>query len=124
MKPDKPTSKERIEHALKAVNTIQSFIQSHTLKSFLDDERTISACLYQFTIIGEATFQVEYGILEKYDYPWYKVKSFRNLILHPFQGIEMRVIWDTITELLPELKALLQKVLKDEFRNIPLLSCS
>lgn len=98
---------------------MSSFIQFHTLKSFLEDERTISACLYQIIIIGEATFQVEYGILEKYDYPWRKVKSFRNFILHEYHGIEMRIIWDTITELLPELKVLLQKVLKDEFKNTP-----
>jgi uncharacterized protein with HEPN domain len=115
MKPDKPTSKERIEHAIKAIDSIQTFIKSKTLKTFLEDEKTISACLYQFSIIGEATFQVEYGILEKYKYPWHKVKSFRNFILHEYHGIEMRVVWDTITELLPGLKELLQKVLKNEF---------
>lgn len=53
MKPDKPSSKERLEHALKAIDLIESFIRPHTLKSFLKDEKTISACLYQFTIIGE-----------------------------------------------------------------------
>jgi len=115
MKPDKPTSKERVEHALKAIASIQSFIRPHTLKSFLEDEKTISACLYQYSIIGEATFQVEYGILEKYEYPWHKVKSFRNFFLHEYHAIEMRVIWDTTTEILPGLKDLLLNILENEF---------
>ena len=115
MKRDKPTSKERVEHVLKAIDFIQSFVKSHTLRSFLEDNRTISACLYQYTIIGEATFQIEYGILEKYEYPWHKVKSFRNMILHEYHGIEMRVVWDTTTEILPGLKELMQKILEIEF---------
>ncbi len=115
MKPDKPSNRERVEHAIKAIDTIQAFLKGHDLQSFLDDQRTISACLYQFTIVGEATFQIEYGILEKYEYPWHKIKSFRNFILHSYHAIEMKLVWDTSVTLLPELKSLLEKILVNEF---------
>jgi uncharacterized protein with HEPN domain len=115
MKPGKPTSKERVEHVLKAIQLIQSFSKKQTLQSFLKDEKTIYACLYQYSIIGEAIANMDYSILEKYDYPWHKVKSFRNFILHEYHAIEMRVIWDTTTEILPGLKELMQKILTDEF---------
>jgi uncharacterized protein with HEPN domain len=115
MKPDKPTSKERVEHVLKAIDLIQTYSKGHTIESFVEDNKSIDACLYQYTIIAEATSNIEYKILEKYDYPWFKVKSFRNLILHEYQAVDMRVIWDTTTEILPDLKELMLKILATEF---------
>ncbi len=117
IKRDKQTKQEQVEHAIKAIENILHFLKEHDLQSFLRDERTISACLYQFSIIGEATYQVENDILEKYPYPWYKIKSFRNFILHHYHGIEMKLVWDTATNLLPELKLLLEKILMEEFKN-------
>ena len=115
MKPNKPTDKERVKHVLKAVDFIQTYSENHTLKSFLQDDKTIDACLYQYTVIGEATANIDPTILEKYDYPWHKVKSFRNFILYEYHAIEMRVIWDTTIEILPGLKELILKILTNEF---------
>lgn len=92
MKPDKNTSRERVEHTRKAIQAIENFTRSHSLETFLKDEKTISACLYQFTIIGEATFQIDNDILEKYPYAWYRIKSFRNFILHSYHAIDMKVV--------------------------------
>lgn len=85
------------------------------MNHFLDDEKTISACLYQFAIISEATSHVDYDILEKYEYPWYKIRAFRNFILHEYHGIELRIVWETIQDVLPDLKLLLNKILVNEF---------
>ncbi len=115
MKPVKPTSKERVEHVLNAIQLIESFSQNYTLQSFLEDKKTLYACLYQYTIIGEATANIGNTILKKYDYPWSKVKSFRNFILHEYHAIEMRVIWHTTWETLPGLKEMMQKILANEF---------
>lgn len=46
MKKDKPTTKERVEHVVEAIELIDSFIHPHTLETFLLDPKTISACLY------------------------------------------------------------------------------
>jgi len=113
---DKAGSKERIEHVLKAIHMIKTYTQNHTLDSFLKDNKTIDACLYQYTIVGEAIANIDYTILEKYDYPWYKVKSFRNFILHEYHSIEMRIIWNTTTEILPELEEMMIKILEKEFK--------
>jgi uncharacterized protein with HEPN domain len=115
MKPDKPTSKERVQHVIEAIEAIQTFIAGHTEESLMKDLKTISACLYQFSIIGEATFHVESEVLKKYSYPWHKVKAFRNIILHEYFGIEMNVIWHTAIKILPELKQLMQEILKQEY---------
>ena len=50
MKLDKPSSRERIDHIIKAIQSIQTYSQSHTLESFLQDDKTIDACLYKYTL--------------------------------------------------------------------------
>lgn len=65
--------------------------------------------------VGEAIANTDSEILDKYDYPWYKVKSFRNFILHEYHAIDKRVIWDTTKKILPGLLDLMSTVLKDEF---------
>jgi uncharacterized protein with HEPN domain len=115
MKKNKPTSQERVEHVLQAIELILRFTQPHDLKSFLQDEKTISACLYQFAIVGEATVNIDHDILEKYSYPWYKIKAFRNFILHEYHGIEMKVVWDAAINFLPEVKEVMEKILREEF---------
>ena len=115
MKHDKPSSRERIDHILKAIQSIQTYSQSHSLESFLRDDKTIDACLYQYTIIGESIANIDSDILKKYDYPWHKVKSFRNFILHEYHAIEMSVIWNTTTEVLPGLNEIILKILAREF---------
>ena|ERR1017187_3891472 len=115
MKPDKPTSKERLEHILYAIERIQSYTFGHSEESFLNDWKALDASMYQFTIIGEGIANVEEDILKKYPYPWYKVKSFRNFILHEYHAIELRVIWDTAMNMLPEFKILIENILKNEF---------
>jgi len=115
MKPDKPTDRVRLEHIVQAIDLITSFTATLNLKKFLKDEKTISACLYQYAIIAEAIMHVDKKILDKYPYPWHKVKSFRNFILHEYHAIEMRVLWDTNIENLPELRKLVVEILQKEF---------
>ncbi|WP_350149721.1 HepT-like ribonuclease domain-containing protein [Imperialibacter sp.] len=83
--------------------------------AFWPTQRQSTLAFNQYTIIGEATASIDSSVLEKYDYPWYKVKSFRNFILHEYHAVEMRVIWDTTTEILPGLKEMMEEILTKEF---------
>lgn len=117
MKFDKPSGKERVEHIVDAIKLIQEYTKNHSSESFMQDEKSYFACLYQFTIIGEAVANSDSEILSKYDYPWYKVKSFRNFILHEYHAIDKRVIWDTTRKVLPELLDLMETILQNEFTD-------
>lgn len=117
MKSDLPSVKDRVSHVIEAIDNIQSFIKMHTRESFQEDTRTISACLYQFTMIGEATRHIDMEILERYTYPWHKVKSFRNFILHEYFGIQIKLVWDTAITTLPELREMMVNILFREFKE-------
>lgn len=112
MKPDKKSSQQRIHHILKAIHDIQAFTRHMAYEDFKKDVKTYYACLYQFAVIGEAVVHMDSGTLENFEYPWYKVRSFRNFIMHEYHAIDEKVVWDTIKQELPDFRKLMEHVLE------------
>ncbi len=117
MKDHRQNSKERLVHIQQAIKDIELFIQDINEESFLNDQLTASAVLFKFSIIGEAVNHIKEDFLDKYDYPWYKVRAFRNLISHAYFQIKMEAVWQIIVNDLPEIKQLIDTILKQEFKS-------
>lgn len=115
MRDNNITGKERVEHILQAIAEIDVFTRDTSRESYLNDRVLINATLFQFAIIGEAIIYLDNDILAKYDYPWHKVRGFRNFILHEYHAIEFRIVWEAIQTDLPVLKNILKQLLKNEF---------
>ena len=115
MKNQKVDSYERLAHIQKAINMIEVFIRDTNKEAFLNDQLVTSAVLFQFSVIGEALVHVEEDLLSKYEYPWHKVRAFRNLISHVYFQIKLEAVWNIIVKDLPELKQLIETILKNEF---------
>lgn len=115
MKPKHLTSKDRLQHALQAIRHIEDMSNGVDLERFKGDIVIQSACFYQFAVVAEAMSHVDLEIISRYDYPWHRVKSFRNFILHEYHAIELEITFDTIKKVLPGLKTLLMEILEKEF---------
>jgi len=115
MKPKHITSKDRLQHALQAIRHIEDMSNGVGLERFKEDIVIQSACFYQFAVVAEAMSHVDSNILSFYDYPWHRVKSFRNFILHEYHAIELEITFDTIKKVLPGLKNVLLEILATEF---------
>ena len=115
MKDKRQDSKTRLEHILKSLNEIERFTRKCSKKKFISDDLLNSAVLFQFSVIGEAIIHVEPHLLNKYDYPWYKIRAFRNFIAHEYFNIKMSSVWNIVVKDLPELKGLIFIILKKEF---------
>jgi uncharacterized protein with HEPN domain len=106
---------ERLRHILDAINQINEFTEALSELEFIKNALINNAVLYQFTIIGEAIVHVDDKILEKYDYPWYKVRAFRNLIAHEYFGIQLSAVWAVVQHDLAELKTMVCIMIEKEF---------
>ena len=115
MRDSQIPGRERIEHVLLAINDIDTFMQDISEQDFLSDHKLINATLFQFAIIGEAIVHIDANVLSKYEYPWHKVRGFRNFILHEYHSIEFRIVWSAIKNDLPELKRMIELIRKKEF---------
>jgi uncharacterized protein with HEPN domain len=110
----KPTPKERVEHILEAIRLIKEFVDGMSEKTFSRDVKVQSAVQYQFLIIGEAIRHIDDDLLNKYDYPWYIPRSFRNFIIHVYHGIKTERIYYATRDL-DELENQMLSILENEF---------
>lgn len=109
MKETGKRSMQRLLHIRKAIDDIVKFTDNVEKDIFISDNLLSSAVLYQFNVIGEAIIYVDESILGKYNYPWHKVRSFRNLISHEYFNIKLDAVWGIIKNDLPELQSVIEK---------------
>lgn len=105
---------ERLEHISEAVGLIREFCKGKEESDFLDDPMLSSSVLYQFLVIGEAIRYIDPELLGKYPYPWHLPRSFRNYIAHEYFGINLKQVFKTIIELLPEFKRMIDQIIESE----------
>lgn len=112
--PDKFGDKGRIEHILKAIKTIESYIQKTTFEQFQQDNMRLDACIRQLGIIGEAANRVSEELKQaSSQVPWRQIIGLRNVLIHEYFGVDDKSIWDIITVNLPVLKGSLEHVLSE-----------
>jgi len=85
-------------------------IQTRQFKSDMDflefsnDAKTVAACVFNLSQIGELAGKLENEFVENTSHiPWRKIKGMRNRIIHDYEGIQLNIIWDVLVEFLPEL---------------------
>ncbi|HNS17084.1 MAG TPA: DUF86 domain-containing protein [Bacteroidales bacterium] len=105
---------ERLKQASEAIDLILRFAAGKAEIDFLHDPMRSSSVLYQFIVIGEAIRNMDPELLDKYPYPWHLPRSFRNYIVHEYFGINLRQVYKTVTDLLPELKKLIDHMIENE----------
>ena len=115
MKDSHIESQKRLEHIETSIADIEKFVEGVDVKLFCENDMLNNAVLLQFIIIGEAIIHVEKEKLDKYDYAWYKVRSFRNMIAHEYFNVKLTAVWEIIQKNLPQLKSVVKTILSKEF---------
>ena len=65
--------------------------------------------------IGELTTRLSEELQKEYaDIPWKQIRGMRNLIVHDYDGINLRILESTVENDLPELRARLREILDTE----------
>lgn len=97
-----------------SIQAIESFLEGMTQDDFIKDRKTFSATIRELEIIGEAVNNISDEIKQKYSHIlWQEIKSFRNKIAHEYFGIDIRILWDVITNELPILKIQIAQIQQD-----------
>jgi uncharacterized protein with HEPN domain len=106
-------SRRRLEHILHSILLIEKYTAGQTKDSFVDDDLLHNAVLYQFSVIGEAIIHVDERILKEQNYPWHRVRTFRNLIAHEYFNIKPEAVWQIIVKDLPDLKLCIERIIEE-----------
>lgn len=94
-----------IEDMIESANKILNYTQNLTYEQFVKDSRTVDAVIRNFEIIGEAASKLSNKyIIENHHVEWNKMISTRNHLIHGYFGIDAKIIWNIIQNILPKLK--------------------
>ena len=71
---------------------------------FTNDEKTVDAVVRNFEVIGEASNRLPEDFkAANTNINWVRIKGFRNRIVHDYFGIDRSIVWNIISNYLPEL---------------------
>jgi uncharacterized protein with HEPN domain len=106
--------KDYINDIVDSMNKAINFIKGMTYEQFIQDDKTIFAVVRALEIIGEAVKKIPDEIRVKYpEIPWKGMAGMRNKITHEYFGVNLRHVWETVKERIPEIKPMFEKILKD-----------
>lgn len=108
----KRNSKLFIKDIIDAMEAIERFIGDMTLSELKRDEKTSSAVIRKFEIIGEAVKYMPNNIKENYkDIQWKSMAGMRDRLIHAYFGIDYDLVWAAIKTEIPKMKPKLKKIL-------------
>lgn len=102
----------RVEDILDAIARIQQYVEGLTFEEFQADQKTVDAVVRNLEIIGEAVRHLsarQQGLPS--ETRWVDIAGMRNVLIHEYFGVDLKIIWHTIVEDLPKLKVQVQGLL-------------
>jgi len=94
-----------LEDILRAIESIEHFVEGMSFEQFVQDDKTSSAVLRKLEVMGEAAKHVPDEIKEGHpDVAWKQMAGMRDKLIHFYFGVDHALVWTTIKERLPEVK--------------------
>ena len=86
----------------------------HSEDAFLRDKGLSAGAVFYIAQIGELSLHFSEEFKEAHsEIPWREIKGMRNILIHEYHAASPKTIWETVTEDIPALQAMLQQCVKD-----------
>ena len=103
-----------LQDILQAAQDIRDFTKGMSRNDLVDDNKTRSAVLYKFAVMGEATKLLPDHIRAQYpDIPWRSIAGLRDKVIHGYIGVDYELLWKTIETKIPLVITGLDRILED-----------
>lgn len=100
---------------LESIEKIKNYTSGFSFQDFIEDSKTCDAVIRNFEIIGEAANRLPEEIKEKHqEINWFRIRGFRNRIVHDYMGIDYSIVWSIIENDLESLSGEISKVINSE----------
>mgnify|MGYP000133265763 FL=1 len=93
------------------VSKVLGYCEGCTYDGFIADSKLVEACVFNLSQLGELCRIAD----EDYkaappELPWHEMYGLRNRIVHDYEGVNLRLVWEIISEDLPEVQKVLDKL--------------
>jgi uncharacterized protein with HEPN domain len=103
-----------IEDMLDAMEKAELNVEGVTYDEFEADFRLNFTAVRALEIIGEAAKRLPPAFRDQYPaVPWKKMAGMRDRIIHGYDNVNLRIVWDVVKTDIPQVKPLLHQILAD-----------
>jgi uncharacterized protein with HEPN domain len=108
----------RIRHMLESAREAISFIKGRRRTDLDKDRMLVLSLIKSIEIMGEAASKVtEESRVSHPEIPWLNIIGMRNRLIHVYFDIDLDRVWDTITDDLPPVIAVLKRIVQKEDKD-------
>jgi len=98
-----------------AIKKVQRYTEGMDYGRFAKNELVIDAVIRNLEIIGEAVKNIPPEIKKKHpEVEWRKMAGLRDILIHEYSGVNLKIIWDIVENKIPELKERIEGITKKE----------
>jgi uncharacterized protein with HEPN domain len=106
------SNRERLLDILEAIDKIDRFA-GMSCERFESDEMLQIWIIHHLQIIGEAASRLTQQFLDEHpEVQWNKIIGMRHILVHGYFEIDYEIVWQTVINDLPKLKAQIQRLIE------------
>jgi len=103
-----------INDILDGMNKAMKFVEGMSYEEFIRDDKTVFAVIRAIEVIGEAAKKIPEDVRARYpDIPWRGIAGMRDKVIHEYFGVDLKIVWQTVSRAIPEVKPSFEKMLRD-----------
>lgn len=109
----KPNNQVYLLHIRDAIIEVERYRDAHTYQQFLDEPWDQAAVTRHLEIIGEAAAHVSEDFRAAHpNIPWRRIADFRNVLVHEYFAVDVKLVWEILEQDLPKLKESIELLLE------------
>jgi uncharacterized protein with HEPN domain len=103
-----------VEDIIEAMDQAELAIAGVNYDRFAHDFMINFVVVRALEIVGEATKRLPIPFRDQHpDIPWRKMAGMRDRIIHGYDTVDLEVVWNVVTQEIPQTKPLLQQLLDE-----------
>lgn len=110
--------KQILVKMIKYIEHIDTYTQGVTYEEFNKNNMLIDACVFNLSQIGELVKNLDSKITDQYkNVPWRQMYGLRNRIVHDYEGVNLKLVWEVITLNMGPLRESLVRIIEEMNNN-------